>query len=183
MSLIYINSHLRQILLTTNPLERTQNEITEMYQHLLPLTFFQSSYRKLGTTQLKNLINIMTIKFYQKDSMIIKQGNPAKRCYIIIEGHAVINVSQTIQSSNGIKETAQIKTGEVNPGQLFGEKGLMTKSQRKFSVITDQDSIIAMLDKKDYLNIFNNIILQEQNENYKIYRGSELSKENNENIC
>ena len=34
-----------------------------------------------------------------------------------------------------------------------------------------------MLDKKDYLNLFNNIILQEQNENYKIYRGLELFKE------
>ena len=177
MSLIYINSHLRNILLTTIPLERTQSEITEIYQHLLPLPFFQSSYRKLGVTQLKNLINIMTIKSYQKDSIIIKQGNPAKRCYVIIEGHAFISVSQTIQISNGTKETSQIKSGEINPGQLFGEKGLIAKSQRKFSVIADQDSIIAMLDKKDYLNIFNNIILQEQNENYKIYRGLELFRE------
>lgn len=172
-----LGSSFKNLLLSSVPKLRTSEEIEEILEILSTFPFFIEIKLNLGLDQLKNIINIMIIKEYNKGEEIIRLGDIPSACYIILEGHAQVFIPQIKNIDKNDKDILMVKIGEVTQGHLFGEKSLMTKGVRNASVITDEDSIVACLPKKEYLLIFNSLILQEQNEDFKLYRSMEIFKD------
>ena len=172
-----LESSCKNLLLSSVPKLRTSEEIEEILETLSTFPFFIEIKINLGLDQVKNIINIMIIKEYNKGEEIIRLGDEPSACYIILEGHAQVFIPQIKNIDKNDKDILMVKIGEVTQGHLFGEKSLMTKGVRNASVITDEDSIVACLPKKEYLSIFNSLILQEQNEDFKLYRSMEIFKD------
>ena len=173
----HLSSSIKDILFFSKPMDRTKEEIDKIITELSDFPIFKTIKNVLGIEQLYNIVNIMTIKSFPKFQAIATLGEIPTDCYIILEGHANVFIPQIKSVEHNEKDIIMVKVGEVRQGYLFGEKSLMTKGVRNASIITNEKSIIASISKKEYLLYFNKLILQEQNEDFKIYRSMNFFKD------
>lgn len=73
------------------------------------------------------------------DEVVIRQGDPADRLYVIARGE----VDVTRHDS----EQGEVTVAQLGPGQFFGEVGLMTESRRTASVRARTDASLLALNQ------------------------------------
>ena len=98
-----LGSSCKNLLLSSVPKLRTSEEIEEILETLSTFPFFIEIKINLGLDQVKNIINIMIIKEYNKGEEIIRLGDEPSACYIILEGHAQVSSHKSKISIKTIK--------------------------------------------------------------------------------
>lgn len=115
------------------------------------MTTIQFSLRKLSMLAdlpdpvLQQLSKKFKYIKFQKDQYVIRKGDPSNSMIFLIEGELqVMDVNENGQN---------IWLATVFPGASAGEIGLITGESRTASLVTVRDSIVAVLPKKDALEL------------------------------
>ena len=78
-------------------------------------------------------------KSYRKNTVIMEKGDEASSLYILLSGRAKAYASD--------EDGKEIVFSVVHPGEYFGELALLGESERSASVMTLEDSTMAVISK------------------------------------
>jgi len=97
-------------------------------------------FEHLETGELRELATNMALRSFSNGQHLIEQGAAGESMFILSEGllHAFIN-------TNGSEE--QLRVGEINPGQFFGEMSLLTGEPRSASIVAATDVVVHEITK------------------------------------
>ncbi|MCP5207336.1 MAG: cyclic nucleotide-binding domain-containing protein [Hahellaceae bacterium] len=84
-----------------------------------------------------------------KDEVIIKEGDDGDYFYLLIKGSASVLVG------DGTTKVATLK-----PGAYFGEEALVSETVRSASVVMNEDSQLARLDKTSFQSLLHDPLVQ-----------------------
>ena len=96
----------------------------------------------LGKADLDLLEHHMVKRSFQKNTIIISEGDEANSFFIIIEGAVKVFLSN--------EEGREIIINAQGPGDHFGELALLDDAPRSASVITTEKSVIGVISKDDF---------------------------------
>jgi len=99
----------------------------------------------LSSTELELLEHHMVTRSFQKNTIIINEGDDANSFFIIIKGAVKIFL--------GNKEGKEIIINAQGPGDHFGELALLDGAPRSASVITTEKSTIGIISKEDFHHV------------------------------
>ena len=98
---------------------------------------------------LEILLKKMQISFTRDEQEVISEGSESKAMYFLISGEMKVMVMDTNTKKN-------TKVCFLKPGSHFGELGLVYKTQRRATVISEGYSTIGELRAKDFYSIHSN---------------------------
>ncbi len=92
-------------------------------------------FEHLELDELRQLATNMALRSYRSGEHVIEQGAAGESMFILSEGllHAFINTNGTAN---------QLKVGEINPGEFFGEMSLLTGEPRSASIVAATDVVV-----------------------------------------
>jgi CRP/FNR family cyclic AMP-dependent transcriptional regulator len=99
----------------------------------------------LSQAELNILENHMVKRNYQKNTVIINEGDEASSLYIILNGEVKIFLSN--------EEGREIIINTQGTGDHFGELALLDTAPRSASVMTTMKSIIGIVSKADFSTV------------------------------
>lgn len=103
-------------------------------------------FKHLNKQELQELAENMKLRRFAQGTKIIKQGEAGDSMFIVSEGllHAYI---QTGTNNN----QTEIKVGQIEPGEFFGEMSLLTGAPRSATIVAATDVIVHEI-TKDHMN-------------------------------
>jgi CRP/FNR family cyclic AMP-dependent transcriptional regulator len=99
----------------------------------------------LNKPELEILEHHMVTRTYQKNSIIINEGDEANALFIIISGEVQVFLSNA--------DGREIIINTQGAGDHFGELALLDDAPRSASVITTEKSSIGVISKPDFRNV------------------------------
>jgi CRP/FNR family cyclic AMP-dependent transcriptional regulator len=99
----------------------------------------------LSPTELELLEHHMVTRSFQKNTIIINEGDEANTFFIIITGAIKVFLSN--------EEGKEIIINAQGPGDHFGELALLDGAPRSASVITTEKSTIGVISKEDFHSV------------------------------
>jgi len=102
----------------------------------------------LAQADLELLENHMVKRSFQKNTIIINEGDDANSFFIIIEGAVKIFLCN--------EDGKEIIINAQGPGDHFGELALLDDAPRSASVITTKKSTIGVISKEDFHKVLAN---------------------------
>ncbi len=107
-----------------------------------------SLFSGLSDDDLKEILELTTIKKYSKDNPIIfKEGDSGDSFYVITKG----KVNVTRKNENGKVVVISI----MGPGDFFGEMSLIDGLPRSANIISITDTEVLVMNREDFLNLVN----------------------------
>jgi CRP-like cAMP-binding protein len=99
-------------------------------------------FNGLGPDEIEVIANKLTRQAYARDELIMAQGEPASKLFLLASG----KVSIKLDLPGG--KTKRLAT--LSPGLVFGEMAWIERSRRSAAVIADMDSLCYQLDMDDF---------------------------------
>jgi len=96
----------------------------------------------LSESELRTLVERLSVKTYASGEVPVKQGEPGNSFYIIKSG----TVDVIVEKSRG--ESAIVAT--LGPGNFFGEMSLLTGAARTASIMVKEDAEFIVIDKESF---------------------------------
>lgn len=124
-------------------------------------SFFQevSLFHGLDDSQIRRVMEIMTITDIKKGEMITKEGEQGDSMFILLKGQVEISKSlfmSPISSEESLQEKSLIRLNE-DQHAFFGEMALFLENpERSASIKALRPCKLASLQKQDLLSILNN---------------------------
>jgi len=89
---------------------------------------------------------------YNKEDVIFKQGDPGSTLFLVLQGKVALFRLGTIKVDEGrvsLKEEADKKITNLNPGSIFGEISMLTESKRNVTArVESAQAVVMRISKK-----------------------------------
>ena len=118
-----------------------RDPMTEVSAFLKEAPFFAS----LSEASLQLLGCASSFRKYEKGQFVFLQSDPSEEGYIVRSGF----ISIILESLDGRK----LVINEMNPGELFGEIGLLTRQTRSSSAIARTDCRLLVFSRQAFLHV------------------------------
>ena len=89
----------------------------------------------------------MEFQTFNKDKVILKQGDQAYSFYFIVSGCVLVEVTEEDQSDHNLE--TRIMT-ELREGSSFGELALIHECKRRATIVSKEKSEFLVIHKEDY---------------------------------
>src|SRR6056297_2572229 len=95
-----------------------------------------------------NISKIFTIEKYNKNELILDEGDRADKLFMIIKGNVKI--------SKNLNDTKRVTVNRLNKDDFFGELGIiLPKHKRTASVIAQSEVVLASIGQDNLWNLIN----------------------------
>jgi len=108
-------------------------------------------FHTLSNESKRILAKKMIKKIFYPNDVIIRQDDPGKSVFIIIEGAVCVKIK--------VKEGPEVEVGRLGAGDFFGELALISGGPRKASIIAQTKTLLFEIPQSPFLSI-----LQEEQE-------------------
>lgn len=99
----------------------------------------------LNDEQLENIANLIRVRTYKKNTVIVTQGEESSSFYIVVSGR--LRVFRDNEDGN------EVILNDFQEGTWFGELALLADTPRSASVITLEQSQLGIISKQDMNNL------------------------------
>ncbi len=120
-----------------------KQKVEERLQFLKGIELFQ----KFNDGGLEKIADVMTMKSYQPNDKIIRQGEVGDRFYMIASGRVSVTQQSTFSST-------VVELVKLGPNKYFGELALIEDSPRKATVTAITAVTCWTVDRKSFLSLF-----------------------------
>ena len=100
-------------------------------------------FANLSEDELEKIMSVTEIKTFKQDEVLFREGDAADALYIIADGR----VRMSKQVANIGEEALSI----LQPGEFFGEMGLLDDSPRSADAIIHEDSKLLEIKRSKFL--------------------------------
>ena len=134
----------REEILSPEPAESSNKVLSE--KKSLPVVEMETVlFRHLSAEEFREVVSRLTLKHYEEGSLIVAEGDPGNSMFVIVNGEVSVNTTNA--------KGKQITLANLGEGEFFGEISLLTGRPRTATIITNTDSDLLELTRKDYENI------------------------------
>jgi CRP-like cAMP-binding protein len=137
---IFTSQYFRLLLLSIPPSIAIFSLLFKYMTHQFRITslLIEKNFPSLSRKQIKLISKRIKRVVFPKGKAIILQGEQAKECFILSKGHAHVFAN--------FAQVGQTKLADLNPGDLFGEMGLLEGRVRSATIIASDDCECFMID-------------------------------------
>eukprot|EP01029_Cantina_marsupialis_P020544 TRINITY_DN48215_c0_g1_i2.p1 TRINITY_DN48215_c0_g1~~TRINITY_DN48215_c0_g1_i2.p1 ORF type:complete len:637 (+),score=113.56 TRINITY_DN48215_c0_g1_i2:195-2105(+) len=128
-----------EFLMEIPPEERTDHDNIDVFKCIKHLSFFLDMPEEIALSLCKNF----SMKSYETESCVFKQGDDGDALYVIIKG--VVTVKKNYNGNIG-----NIVVRRLHVGDQFGELALQHNKPRSASIFVDQDLTCLVLPREHY---------------------------------
>lgn len=139
------HSKIIKFILSLPPHERTNEMIDKVFSLTRDLKFFQNLREEHTDDIHYSCCKFLQFEFCPADSVIIKQGDPGSKFYILIEGKANV-IRENEDGSISL-------IAEISDGESFGERSLLLGVPRAATILSLEDCSLGVLEQNDYKKI------------------------------
>ncbi|KAL4438849.1 hypothetical protein ABPG74_016569 [Tetrahymena malaccensis] len=147
------------------PQIRSDHDIFLIQEVTKDIPFFQKYIMEGKEDVHQKSCKHMTYERFSSGDMVFSQGDRGSKFYIILEG--LVGIYIKIKSE-------QKKVKELRGGESFGELALINDAPRSASIKCITDCHFAVLDKKNYITLFQQILDNEIKKEISFYPEIEL---------
>lgn len=109
----------------------------------LPVLEIESRlFKDLAPEEFRGIVASLALRHFEEDTIIVQEGDPGNSMFIIVRGQV-----RVITHDSRHKEIVLADLGE---GEFFGEVSLLTGRPRTATIITNLDSELLELPRKEY---------------------------------
>lgn len=150
-------SHLKMILVL-QPQERSTSQVQTLVTYTKHIKFFSELADKEGASAHEQCVKYMYYQSVKAGQVIVIQfifhaGDEGSRFYIILSGSVAVLAPQ---SHRGGKQDYTLLT-MLRSGDSFGELALISHKPRAASILTREQTTLAVLERNDYLRLLSNV--------------------------
>lgn len=161
-------------LLSVDPNLRSDKQVAQITRTLSVYPFF-SKFSKINAS--KSIFRNLRIRHVNQGCYVFKYGDNPDCFYIVLSGSLNILVPKGVMSGSDwnlgtLTDDDFKKVTTIREGQSFGELALLANRPRAASIIADTNSILAVCDKKTYVEHVKEI------EKYKLDKKLSFLKQN-----
>ncbi len=102
-----------------------------------------SIFTQLSPAEINDLVFLISVKEYPKDTPVLHQMDPGDSMFIIASGK--------VKVSRYGEDGREIILSTLGPGEFFGEMSLLDSEPRSADVTTKEDSVLLVLKRDDLL--------------------------------
>ncbi|MBI4499055.1 MAG: diguanylate cyclase [Chloroflexi bacterium] len=104
-------------------------------------------FRSLSREHLDTLAALATQETYPPGRVVIEQGQPSDQLFVLLSGR--------VRIVEAVPETPHVEmaVGELGPGEVFGELGILDHQARSASVLTLESTRCLVLPAADFLRV------------------------------
>ena len=112
-------------------------------------------FKTLDDEELKEVINIIEEKTFQKGDAIMKEGEQGDTMYMVAKGEVGVSKSLTMKfGDDDFRETEKILTGfRAEDNVVFGEMALIGQDKRSASIMARTDCILLEIKRDDFIRL------------------------------
>lgn len=103
-----------------------------------------SVFTQLSDKEIGDLVDLVTVREYSKDTPVLHQMDPGDSMFIIAQGR--------VKVSRYGEDGREIILSTLGPGDFFGEMSLLDSEPRSADVTTKEDSVLLNLKREDFLD-------------------------------
>jgi diguanylate cyclase (GGDEF)-like protein len=100
----------------------------------------------LTLEQRSHLIAVSAQQSFAQDQIIFRQDDPVGMVYVVLSGH--VRVFESVPDSS-----AEMFLGELGPGEIFGELGVLSDRPRSASVVALERTTCLTIGGEDFLRL------------------------------
>ena len=108
-------------------------------------------FTALPEQYMKNLVQNIRIQHFKKDTTIFYQSDTSNDLYIVLSGK--------IKASIFNEEGEELVLAIFEAGSFFGEMGLIDGADRSATLIADEDSMLSVLERRQFLELIKQDVL------------------------
>jgi cAMP-dependent protein kinase regulator len=102
-------------------------------------------FRHLSAEEFREVVSRLTLKHFEEGSVVVAEGDPGDSMFVVVNGEVSVNTKNA--------KGKQITLANLGEGEFFGEISLLTGRPRTATIITNMDSDLLELTRKDYENV------------------------------
>jgi len=102
-------------------------------------------FQNLSAEEFRQVVSRLSLKHYEEGSVIVAEGDPGDSMFVVVNGEVSVNTTNV--------KGKRITLANLGEGEFFGEISLLTGRPRTATIITNIDSDLLELTRKDYENI------------------------------
>jgi cAMP-dependent protein kinase regulator len=102
-------------------------------------------FHHFSAEEFRQVVSRLSLKHYEEGSVIVAEGDPGDSMFVVVNGEVSVNTTNA--------KGRRITLATLGEGEFFGEISLLTGRPRTATIITNTDSDLLELTRKDYENI------------------------------
>ena len=122
--------------------EKKPDEETERGREVMQLQVLLGNlelFSSLSDDDLKRLAEQAQVRVYGRGECLVREGEPGGSLFVIRDGMVKLTVAQA--------DGRQTELAKMASGQFFGERSLLTGTQRSATVTAETDVVVVIVDK------------------------------------
>lgn len=100
----------------------------------------------LDEIELRKLLAVSRLLYFEKDETIINQGDVGKNLYVIIRGAVEVSITN--------KQQQKLVICTIDPGEIFGEAAIFLASRRTATIVCLNDTTAMEISRPDLIHFF-----------------------------
>jgi hypothetical protein len=122
--------------------EKRPDEETERGREVMQLQVLLGNlelFSSLSDDDLKRLAEQAQVRVYGRGECLVREGEPGGSLFVIRDGRVKLTIAQV--------DGRQTELATMTSGQFFGERSLLTGTQRSATVTAETDVVVVIVDK------------------------------------
>ncbi|HSP06395.1 MAG TPA: cyclic nucleotide-binding domain-containing protein, partial [Acidobacteriota bacterium] len=99
-------------------------------------------FRGLAPEEFRGIVSKLTLRHYDEDTIVVQEGDPGDSFFIVVQGQVRVLTHDT--------RNKEILLANLGDGEFFGEVSLLTGRPRTATIITNLNSELFELTRRDY---------------------------------
>jgi CRP/FNR family transcriptional regulator, cyclic AMP receptor protein len=112
-------------------------------------------FSSLEEDQLSEILSITREKRFNKDEIIMQEGEQGDTMFLVVEGEVGVSKSLTMKfGDNDFRQTEKVLTSfKPDDHVVFGEMALIGQDSRSASIIARTDCLLLEINRADFLKL------------------------------
>jgi CRP/FNR family transcriptional regulator, cyclic AMP receptor protein len=112
-------------------------------------------FSTLETDQLSEVLQITREKRFNKNEIIMQEGDKGDSMYLVVEGEVGVSKSLTMKfGDNDFRQTEKILTSfKPEDHAIFGEMALIGQDSRSASIVARTDCLFLEINRTDFIRL------------------------------
>lgn len=128
------------------PVSEQSSKKSSSEKESLPIVGIETVlFQNFSAEEFRQVVSRLTLRHYEEGSLIVAEGDPGDSMFVVVNGEVSVNTTN--------EKGKRITLATLGEGEFFGEISLLTGRPRTATIITNTDSDLLELTRKDYENI------------------------------
>jgi len=111
-------------------------------------------FSSIEDDQLPEILKITKERRFNKDEVIMQEGDKGDTMYLVVEGEVGVSKSLTMKFGDDFRQTEKVLTSfKPDDHVVFGEMALIAQDNRSASIVARTDCLFLEINRVDFIRL------------------------------